>query len=80
MSAMVVYYDTKDDVATIALRGGIGPVETKRYVSVLNDTIYLCFDAPGHLIAVELRDPDMLHPDIARDAIQMRPVREGDFS
>jgi uncharacterized protein YuzE len=76
---MVVYYDTKDDVATIALRGGIGPDETKRYVSVLNDTVYLYLNAAGQLIAVELRDPDMLHPDLAKDAIQMRPIREGDL-
>lgn len=76
---MVVYYDTSDDVSTIALLGSIAPVETARSVPAFNDTIRLYFNQAGQLIAIELRDPDMLHPDLAKDAIQMRPIREGDL-
>ena len=79
MSAMVVYYDTKDDVATIALRGSIAPGETVRTEQACDGNVSLYFDTAGQLIAVELRDPDMLHPDLARDAVQMRPIREGDL-
>jgi hypothetical protein len=77
VSAMVVYYDTKDDVATIALRGSIGPGEAN-FVDA-GPSIRLGFNAGGELIAIELHDMDMLHPDLAKDAIQMRPIREGDL-
>ena len=75
---MTVYYDTKDDVTTIALLGGIGPGQTAKIVHA-GLFVDLCFDAQGRLIGIELRDPDMLHPDLAKDAIQMRPIREGDL-
>lgn len=72
MSALLVFYDVKTDTATIALRGGIGPCEIVRCVPAFGDKIYLEFNAAGQLISIELRDMDMLHPDLARDAIQIR--------
>lgn len=79
MTAMVIYYDTEADSAHIALRGGIGPGETVRNVQACDGRINLDFNAAGQLIGIELLDMDMLHPDLARDAIQMRPIREGDL-
>jgi hypothetical protein len=76
---MVVYYDTKNDFATMALRGSIAPNEIDRSEQACDGNVVLYFNATGHLIAVELRDPDMLHPDLSKDAIQMRPIREGDL-
>ena len=76
---MTVYYDTEADAAHIALKGGIGPDETARTVQACDGKVNLDFDAAGHLIGVELLDLYMLHPDLARDAIQMRPIQEGDL-
>jgi|KBSMisStaDraftv2_1062788.scaffolds.fasta_scaffold696909_2 hypothetical protein len=76
---MVVYYDTKDDVVTIALRGGVGPGEIHSTATVCDRAVQLHFNAAGQLIAIELYDMDMLHPDLARDAIQMWPVQDGDL-
>jgi len=77
---MVVYYDTAADAAHIALRGGIGPGETVRTVQACDDKVNLDFNAAGQLIGIELLDLDMLHPDLAKHAIQMRPIRDGDLS
>ena len=79
-TTMAVYYDTEADAAHIALRGGIGPGETVRNVQACDGKVVLDFNAAGQLIGIELLDLDMLHPDLARDAIQMRPVRDGDFA
>ena len=76
---MKIYYDTSDDTTLIALKGGIGPGETARMVDAFGGLIYLHLDKAGRLIAVELFDPYMLHPDLAKDAIQMRPIEEGDL-
>lgn len=78
-TTMAVFYDTEADAAHIALRGGIGPGETARTVQACDGKINLDFNAAGQLIGVELLDLDMLHPDLAKDAIQMRPIREGDL-
>lgn len=78
-SSMTVYYDTEADAAHIALLGGIGPGETKKTVSACGGLVNLDFNAAGQLIGVELLDLDMLHPDLAKDAIQMRPIQEGDL-
>ena len=79
-TTMAVYYDTEADAAHIALRGGIGPGETVRNVQACDGKVVLDFNAAGQLIGIELLDLDMLHPDLARNAIQMRPVRDGDFA
>ena len=79
-TTMAVYYDTEADAAHIALRGGIGPGETVRNVQACDGKVVLDFNAAGQLIGIKLLDLDMLHPDLARDAIQMRPVRDGDFA
>jgi uncharacterized protein YuzE len=78
--AITVYYDTEADAAHIALRGGIGPGETARTVQACDGRINLDFNSAGQLIGVELLDMDLLHPDLAKYAIQMRPIREGDLS
>jgi uncharacterized protein YuzE len=74
---MTVYYDTEADSAHIAFLGGIGPGETVRNVRA--GEVTLDFNAAGQLIGIELHDLYLLHPDLARDAIQMRPIREGDI-
>ena len=79
-TTMAVYYDTEADAAHIALRGGIGPGETVCNVQACDGKVVLDFNAAGQLIGIELLDLDMLHPDLARNAIQMRPVRDGDFA
>ena len=76
---MTIYYDTQADAAQIAFLGGIGPGETARTVQACGGKINLDFNAAGQLIGVELLDLDMLHPDLAKDAIQMRPIRKGDL-
>lgn len=76
---MTVYYDTQADAAHIALRGGIGPGETVRNIQACDGKIILDFNAAGQLIGIELLDMDMLHPDLALDAIQMRPIQDGDL-
>lgn len=77
---MKVFYDVETDAAYIALLGGIGPGETVRNVQACDGQVILDFNAAGQLIGIELLDLDMLHPNLARDAIQMRPVRDGDLS
>lgn len=77
---MKVFYDVETDAAHIALLGGIGPGETVRNVQACDGQVILDFNVAGQLIGIELLDLDMLHPNLARDAIQMRPVRDGDFS
>ena len=79
MTEMLVYYHTDTDTAYIALRGGIGPGETVRNVQACDGKINLDFNAAGQLIGIELLDCDLLHPDLARDAVQMRPIWEGDL-
>ena len=76
---MAVFYDIQADAAHIALLGGIGPGETAATVQACGGKVNLDFNAAGQLIGVELLDLDMLHPDLAKDAIQMRPIREGDL-
>ena len=76
---MTVFYDTEADTAHIALLGGIGPGETVRNVQTCDGQVVLDFNAAGQLIGIELLDLDMLHPDLAKNAIQMRPIREGDL-
>lgn len=78
-TAMAVFYDTEADAAHIALRGGIGPGETARTVQACEGLVNLDFNAAGQLIGIELLDLDMLHPDLAKHAIQMRPIKEGDI-
>ena len=78
-TTMAIFYDTEADAAHIALLGGIGPGETARTVPACDGQVVLDFNAAGHLIGIELLDLDMLHPDLAKDAIQMRPIREGDL-
>ena len=76
---MAVFYDTKEDAACIALCGGIGPGETARNTPACDGKIVLNFNVADQLIGIELLDMDMLHPDLAKHAIQMRPIREGDL-
>lgn len=76
---MTVYYHTQDDTALIALRGSVGPGEAARVGVTLDGRMAFYLDKAGYLIGIELRDMDLLHPDLARDAIQMRPIREGDL-
>ena len=78
-TTMTVFYDTEADAAHIALLGGIGPGETVRNVQACDGLVNLDFNAAGQLIGIELLDLDMLHPDLAKHAIQMRPIREGDL-
>ena len=78
-TTMVVFYDTDADAARIALLGGIGPGETVRNVQACDGQVVLNFNAAGQLIGIELLNLDMLHLDLAKDAIQMRPIREGDL-
>lgn len=77
---MVVFYDIETDVADIALLGGIGPGDVDSVINACDGLVNLNFNAAGQLISVELLDLDMLHPNLARDAIQMRPIRDGDLS
>jgi hypothetical protein len=77
--AMTIYHDTREDLTTIALLGGIGPGETVYRVEAMRDEICLLFNARGQLIGIDLKNMDLLHPDLARDVVQMRPVREGDL-
>jgi uncharacterized protein YuzE len=76
---MTIFYDIEVDAAHIALLGGIGPGEVVRNVQACDGQVILDFNAAGQLIGIELLDLDMLHPDLAKDAIQMRPIREGDL-
>jgi hypothetical protein len=75
---MTVYYHTGDDTALIALRGGVGPGEAVTVDIAFNGKLAFYLDKAGYLIGVELRDIDLLHPDLARGVIQMRPIEEGD--
>jgi len=77
--AMTIYHDTTDDLTTIALLGGIGPGETVYRVDAVRDEIRLLFNVRGQLIGIDLKNMDLLHPDLARDVVQMRPIQEGDL-
>lgn len=78
-TTMAVFCDTEADAAHIALLGGIGPGETVRNHQTYDGKIILDFNASGQLIGIELLDLDILHPDLVKGAIQMRPIREGDL-